>query len=132
MNQVARYPLYVLLSTWLFLPAIAWVIFRLAGFWNEWWAWAAFGAAGFGVIAFLASPWSVECGGASLVARRVWRGPEAFDLTKLTWRVGRPSLVNHLVDADTITASDGRSFLVFPTFLSNYDELKAQLGLKPN
>lgn len=132
MNQIARYPLYVLLSTWLFLPAVGWVIFRLGGFWNEWWAWAAFGAACFGVVTFLASPWSVECDGASLVARRVWRGPEAFDLTKLTWSVGRPSLVNHLVDADSITASDGRSFFVFPSFLSNYDELKSQLGLQPN
>ena len=132
MNQIARYPLFVLVPTWLFLPVSAWAIFKLFGLWDEWWAWAAFGAACFGVVTFLASPWSLECRGDSLVARRVWRRPETFDLTKLTWTIGRPSLVNHLVDADSITASDGRSFLVSPSFLSNYDELKAQLGLQPN
>lgn len=132
LSWAARYSSAVLIATWLFLPFSAWIVFGVVGFWKEWWAWAPFFPAGFGVTMFLASPWSVECHGTSLIARRVWRSPEEFDLTKLTWSIGRPSLLNHLLDADSITASDGRSFLVFPTFLSDYDELKSQLGLEPN
>lgn len=131
MDQIARYPPFVLVSTWLFLPVSAWSIFVLFGLQGEWWAWAAFGAACIGVGTFLASPWSIEWQSEVLVVRRVWRRPEVFELTKLTWSLGRPSLINHLVSGDSITASDGRSFLVFPSSLSNYDELRKRLGVPP-
>lgn len=131
MKEPARYPAYVLVSTWSFLPVSGWFIFRVAGLGNAWWAWAAFVSACVGVGAFLSSPWSLEHDGQSLVVRRVWRGPETFALSQLTWTIGRPSIFNHLIDADSITSSDGRSFFVFSSSLRNYDELRAVLKVPP-
>lgn len=123
-SVTARYPIIVRLAAFWSPPIWAWLILGVGGLWHVWWAWVVLIAGAAAMVAAMLSPYEFSVVGDRLLLRWEWGRREVVDLPSEGLGFAKPTLLDHLFGCERLLATQGRTFRIWPAYLTNAKGLR--------